>query len=338
MKQRDYRIDLLRAFACIMVLFCHAPQHYQGQGGKFLVGIDNYFGMAWGPILFFVISGACILNSQSDAISFIKKRLSRVLVPTVIWSLIYIYVETCQWQSQPFLDCIPKIPMILTSPQYSLMWFMYALLGIYVVAPIISRWLIHSNQKEILFYLIIWGVTLLFPYIKLVGFNCNPLLGSSNILYYFGGFLWYAIAGYYCYNYVHITKITLPIVLMTGVILLSPIYVFVIKHFTGELLDYSACIFPMLTTLFGFVFWKDVRLPKWMEEGYFKKSVESISKLSFGIYLIHMLFMYPFRLWIAEFNLNYAIQLPLTVIIVGSLSFFTSWGISKLPFGKYIIG
>ena len=338
MKQRDYRIDLLRAFACIMVLFCHAPQHYSGQGGKFLVGIDNYFGMAWGPILFFVISGACILNSQTDAITFLKKRLSRVLVPTVLWSIIYIFVEHSVWNSLPVVECFDCIPRILISPQYGLMWFMYALLGIYLLAPIISKWLANSTQKELLFYLILWSCVLIIPYLNAFGIDASPLLFDNNVFYYFGGFLWYAVAGYYCNQYVKINNFNVTILLISAVILISPVYVFLIKHFTGARLDYYACVFPMMTTLFGFVFWKNVKLPGWTGRGLIKQSIESISKLSFGIYLIHMLFMYPFRLWIAQFNLNYAIQLPLTVLIIGVMSYVTSRIISKLPFGKYIIG
>lgn len=338
MKQRDYRIDLLRAFACIMVLFCHAPQPYLGQGGKVLVGIDNYFGMAWGPILFFVISGACILETNLDAITFLKKRLSRVLIPTLLWSLVYIYVETCLWNASPIEDAMAKIPYILIAPQYGLFWFMYALVGIYLLAPIISRWLAGATQKEIQLYLILWAVVLIIPYINAFGICASPLLESDNLFYYFGGFLWYAVAGYYCNKYVRIKKINTRHIIISILILLSPMYVFIIKRFTGELLDYSMCIFPMMTTLFGFVFLKNVKLPRWMEEGKIKNFVESISRLSFGIYLVHMLFMYPLRHWIAGFNFNYAIQLPLTVIIVGLLSFITSLSISKLPFGKYIIG
>ena len=328
----------MRVFACIMVLFCHSPQSYTGQPGKVLIGIDNYFGMAWGPILFFVISGACILNSQTDAISFLKKRLSRVLVPTVLWSIIYIFVEHSVWNSLPVVECFDCIPRILISPQYGLMWFMYALLGIYLLAPIISKWLANSTQKELLFYLILWSCVLIIPYLNAFGIDASPLLFDNNVFYYFGGFLWYAVAGYYCNRYVKINNFNVTILLISAVILISPVYVFLIKHFTGARLDNSACVIPMVTTLFGFVFWKNVKLPGWVEGGLIKQGVESISKLSFGIYLIHMLFMYPFRLWIAQFNLNYAIQLPLTVLIIGVMSYVTSWIISKLPFGKYIIG
>ena len=73
--KREYRIDLMRAFACIMVLFCHSPRPNIGQPGKFLVGITNYYGMALGPILFFMISGACILWEEKDAKPFLKKKV-----------------------------------------------------------------------------------------------------------------------------------------------------------------------------------------------------------------------------------------------------------------------
>lgn len=336
--KRDYKIDLMRAFACVMVLFCHAPQVYLGQPGRVLIGIDNFFGMAWGPILFFMISGACILWSERDTIPFLKKRFSRILLPTICWSVIYIFIETFWWQTSPKELWPQKICRMLFEPQIGHLWFMYALIAIYLATPILSRWLANSSRSEVRFYLLLWGVTLLLPFIELFGVDVSFLQKSGGFLYYFSGFLWAAVTGYYCRRYVKIEQLRWWHIVLSIVVLLSPAYVFLIKRYTGQLMDMSLGVLAMSTTALGFIFIYNTPLPKFLSEGAGRKLVLKISELSFGIYLVHMVFMYPFRLWIANFNLHYAVQLPLTVLVVGVCAFLVSWAISKLPFGKYIIG
>lgn len=335
---RDYKIDVMRVFACIMVLFCHSPQHYTGQPGKVLVGIDNYFGMAWGPILFFMISGACVLWSEREAIPFLKKRFSRILIPTIIWSLVYIFVECFWWKTAPEDSWKQKIPAMIFAPQYGLMWFMYMLISIYLATPILSRWLNHCSRAEVRFYLLLWGVTLFIPFLNLVGVNASFLQHSNGYLYYFSGFLWTAVAGYYCRRYVHIERVKIWHVALSVLVLLTPAMVFYIKSKTGQLMDMSLGILSMTTTVFAFVVMYNLEMPSFITSSLGQKLVLKISELSFGIYLIHMIFLFPFRLWIAQFNLHYAIQMPLTVIVVGFCSFLASLGISKFPIGKYIIG
>lgn len=50
-----------------------------------------------------------------------------------------------------------------------------------------------------------------------------------------------------------------------------------------------------------------------------------------------MLFMYPLRIWISQFDLNYAIQIPLTTLIVAIGSYMTTYVISRFSLGKYLI-
>src|SRR5690606_24280474 len=72
------------------------------------------------------------------------------------------------------------------------LWFVYALLGIYLITPILQRWIKHTNEKEILYVLIIWLFTLItkIPSIKIY----FPKIDLT----YFSG---YFILGYYLAKY-----------------------------------------------------------------------------------------------------------------------------------------
>lgn len=331
--QYEYWIDIMRSFACIMVLFCHSPQPYINQPGQILMGINNYFGMAWGPILFFMISGACILGKDQQAIPFLKRRFSRILFPTVIWSFVYIFMECFIWKTAPSSESTYKILLIPFTPQYGSMWFMYVLIAIYLMAPILTPWLLKCTNKEIELYLGLWGITLFLPYLELFDNNVNEIIWRNGMLFYLSGFLWVAVLGYYCRFHMKSFHFSFWNILICTFILLSPLYIYCIKSATGKTILSSTSIDAIATTTLAFIIIKKI---KW---GFiFQKQIRTIAKYSFGIYLSHMLFMYPFRLWIAQFNLHYAIQIPITAFSIGVCALIFTIVLSKLPFGKYLIG
>ncbi len=232
------------------------------------------------------------------------------------------------------------IPKILLEPQYGLLWFMYVLIAIYLVAPILTKWLNRSSKQEVELYLGIWCIALALPYLEVFGIDYHFVLGSGGVLYYMSGFLWCAVAGYYFRRYGKIEKMKPWHYLVSFIALASPVVVFLFKHFTGNTISTSLMLLPMAVTAFGFLFIWNVRLPHRIVDGggKLRRFIESVSKLSFGIYLSHMLVLYPFTQWLAHFNLHFAIHIPLAVFVSFAVSYLLSWIISKVPIGKYIIG
>ena len=78
--------------------------------------------------------------------------------------------------------------------QEGVLWFMYVLLGLYILAPVISPWLNLVDKKTLQFYLLLWGVSLMYPWLK-------PFIQIEEsvygVLYYFSGFSGYFVLGYY---------------------------------------------------------------------------------------------------------------------------------------------
>lgn len=331
-KKREYWIDILRCFACVMVLFAHAPAP---DNAKSILGIgfgmvNAYLGMAWGPVLFFMISGACVLWKGVDSVQdFFKKRFARILCPTVFWSVTYILLEHFIWKTD--VSCISsKIMMIPISPQYPLLWFMYVIIAIYLMCPIFSVWLERCSKNDLQLYLFLWAITLLFPYLKVFQIEINKDLMSFNgILYYFGGWLWVAVFGYYCRKYIRLNLKLWHYAL----ILIVPISILAFKVLSGETISNCLSIASIFTTAYAFVIVRNIPF-----KGVLRTQVETFSKYSFGIYLSHMLFVHPFRIWISQFGFDSYMQIPITVIVCGACSFLLVWLISKLPFSKYIIG
>ena len=208
---------------------------------------------------------------------------------------------------------------------------MYALISIYLMAPIFSVWLKVCSRRDLEVFLLIWSFTLLVPYIKVFDPEANGIISSNGILYYITSWLWLAVLGYYCRWYVKIEKVRWwHFVLVFSV---APLTILAFKLVSGATMTNCLSLASVFTTAGVFVLIQNIKYKETL-----KKPVELISKLSFGIYLSHMLFTHPFRIWISQFGFASYIQVPVTAVFSGICAFVLVYIISKLPLGKYIIG
>ena len=91
-KQRTIYLDVVRVVACIMVIVMHAPISGVGaeEHGPFLV-LNSYLTTPCVP-LFFMVSGALLLPCKEgmSAILYLRRRLGKIIGPTVCFSLFYL--------------------------------------------------------------------------------------------------------------------------------------------------------------------------------------------------------------------------------------------------------
>lgn len=137
MKQRNYSYDLMRVIACLMIIAMHAPMPSERANSLFL-NVVGYF-TAPGLCLFFVLSGALLLPIKLDTFTFIKKRLVKVVAPTICFSLLYLGLKFMCGNDIDWFKAICSIPF--SAQGHGVMWFMYTLIGLYLLSPILSGWL-----------------------------------------------------------------------------------------------------------------------------------------------------------------------------------------------------
>ena len=197
-KERLWHADVVRIVACIMVVFMHSPMPGDNLIPVFASAL-TYFSM---PCigLFFTLSGYLLMPikaTPSDSFMWSVKRVNKFLWPLLIWTFVYLLVRGT-FISGDIGQIIRVLCSIPFSPQEGVLWFMYVLIGLYIVAPIISPWLQEIDKKSLRRYLGIWGFSLLIPYITpLVGIR----VGMYGMFYYVSGFLGYFLLGYYLRKY-----------------------------------------------------------------------------------------------------------------------------------------
>lgn len=82
-----------------------------------------------------------------------------------------------------------------------------------------------------------------------------------------------------------------------------------------------------------------LKVPLFQKKNKITCALADISRMSFGIYLIHIFIMRDILWnWYVLQSLPYFVQIPLCATLTLGLSYVIVKGISKFSFSKYIIG
>ena len=324
---RNHRLDLLRVIALMMIILMHSPMPKCAQAPSFIISGLSYF-TAPGIGLFFMISGALLLGNSLSTRDFLRRRFSKILFPTVLWTFFYMIVYYFEG-SLSFNEALKSIVSIPFSWQYQgILWFMYTLAGLYLLTPILSRWLKTASKREVEFYLLLWGISLLYPYLENLLFIDTS---STGILYYFSGYLGYFLLGYYLNTFYSFKIIHVIVAILIAVLIPVILYSCNLEFNFYSLLWYLS----IPVALLAYVWF--VLINRTPDKQF--SLISEISRLSFGIYFIHIFILRKF-LWKIEIikDLPGLIQIPVVMITTLILSYLIVKLISRLPHSKYMIG
>lgn len=226
-------IDLLRVVACFLVVLSHCCDpfvaRFDADRGAFLTGVfTGSFVRACVP-LFVMMTGVLLLPVRAELGDFYRKRIGRIVVPLVFWSVVlplsyFVYLNYVVSTGNPMVVAddhtlgatLTRICTFIFNFNYDTtpLWYLYMLVGLYLIMPVIGAWLQQASRRDIRLVLYVWGVTLLLPYIKMVapalGYTGNygnmGILGvcdwnSYGTFYYVSGFIGYLILAYYLAKY-----------------------------------------------------------------------------------------------------------------------------------------
>ena len=134
MKFRDVNLDLIRAVAISFVILIHSK------------GTNIIYTAV--P-MFIMLSGALVLPKDENYKTFYKKRLKRILLPFLIWSpIMYLVLSRTGRIDNP---CVGNFFYLLSSTGvHGAYWYVYEILGLYLLAPFISKGVKVLNKTELL--------------------------------------------------------------------------------------------------------------------------------------------------------------------------------------------
>lgn len=215
-------VDLIRVAAVLGVLLLHSANDLTIQTMSDLeilrwciVDIYQSIGRMGVP-LFVMLTGALLLapsKKDEDLGYFFKKRFSRIGLPFLFWGVIYffwdIYVEN-QPVTQSFI-----VNGILTGPYFTF-WYLYMLVGLYLVTPMLRVMVAHFTEKLYKYFMVVWiAGTALVPLIGLVSAYNYHLDANVFVIPQYVG---YFVVGAYLVN-VHVRRRILVALTVLGIAL-----------------------------------------------------------------------------------------------------------------------
>jgi len=221
--EREYWLDWMRVTACFLVMMTHScePFYLGGEGSLLLTKADAVWvavlnSLPRACVALFVFASAYLqFPLHYSTREFFRKRALRILPPFLFWTLVYALV----WGDpiQNFMD-------LLLNFNYAAghLWFVYMLIGLYLVMPLLSPWAERVGKRELQLYLALWLFTTLIPLIRQwVGGAAPVIYGPSGIpnaakyplwgeaswntygvFYYLSGFVGYLLLGLYFRRFV----------------------------------------------------------------------------------------------------------------------------------------
>ena len=344
-QQLDW-INNLRVLAMFLVVILHTTSPLIMAYGKvpnnqWLIG-DFYNALArFGVPVFVMITGALLLNRDYELSDFLKRRLWRIIPAFIFWSLIYVayawYDEDINFTADEWLNIKIVLHQLKYGASYHL-WYVYMLIGLYFIIPILSRFVRNATDKELLYFLMLWLAVMLLNQPYLIKFY------PQVDLHYITGYIGYLVLGYY------LAFKKLPEWLnawgYAALFFASLIVIIAGTYFAGLIAKTSSTLFyepisPLIVLLSASIFMvfksSTFKLPAKI-----RSVVNYIGGYTYGIYLSHALILTIIGDPDYHINIDYTIctpiiSIPFTALVCYSASFVLVWLLSKLPFvGKWI--
>ncbi|MDO2440392.1 acyltransferase [Enterobacter nematophilus] len=172
MQKRNLSIDILRIISCFLVICIHtAPLYipYSELGVStsqkmILLSLESFIRV--GMPIFFAISGMFILSKDILFLpKFYKKRIVSILIPFIIASFIhYIVAKAINGGDISFSE-YANLLLIPTGISEHF-WFVYAIIGIYITAPLFNAIVSKSDEKSAISSLcVIFSILVIHDYI-----------------------------------------------------------------------------------------------------------------------------------------------------------------------------
>ena len=287
------KYSYIRAISCIAIIALHTVfssllvyqkglTELQVMGSRIMVN-----NLMWAVPCFFMVSGALLLDRRREMPykKLFTKYIGKMLLVILIFTLIY-SVSDMLLNGQPGFGgaLLEGIYKAFTDTSWSHMWYLYTLIGIYLMLPLYKKMIQGCTEKDIWYLLAIFFIFLsLFPLLEMFGVSFGVKIPAATI-YPFWFFLGYALKGQdrgRAVPAVFFSVGTLGLILFTILRWTLPM------EGMEQLFAYSSPV-VILQAMGLYLLLYSIPVHK---KGWLHKVLVWIDRRSFGIYLVHLIFI-----------------------------------------------
>jgi len=338
---RNHALSYLRAVACIAIIVLHvvnvAVILHQDEisAGQYAAGMGVVGCMMWAVPCFVMVSGFLLLDPKREITleKIFKKYVFRVLAALFACGIIFRVFEMIMDQEAASAGGVfLGIREILTGESWSHLWYLYLLIGLYLLLPFYRMAAAHSDKKLLRYLLAVYFVFLsVLPMAEMAGTEIGFYIHVSTIypFYFFAG---YAI-GNGIWRPKRITAVLMIAAGAAGLVIATGIRYMADLEEVSVLLGYPS-VFVVLLSVGLFTLFTGARqggdgqrMPAWLS-----KALLALDRDSFGIYLLHLIFVrLVLRYWgVDPFQLGAWVCIPVVAGILAA-SWVLVWLLKKIP-------
>lgn len=361
-------IDYIRVVACFMVMLVHASENFYGADSSGLAGnvsmlvneanrfwvsfYDGGLGRVAVP-LFMIVSAFLLVPVKSGVTmgQFYRKRFMRILPPFFCFMLLYTFLPLA-WGGMTLEQSMNDLKMLpFNFPSMAgHLWFMYPLISLYLIIPVVSPWLEKATAKDERIFIGLFVISTFTPWLH--RFVSPEIWGECfwngfSALWYCSGYLGYLVLAHYIRHHINWSRAKKLAVgsacFVAGAAFTA--WSFWLKGVPGQMIEtpmlewaWEFCTPNVLLATFGLFL-----VFTCIEKTEAPAVITGISRLSFGMYLMHMFFLAPIASFFVNGNqaeplIPVAFAIPVIAILTFICCAVTSKLISLIPGSKYIIG
>lgn len=340
--KRIHYLDMLRTISIFSVIVIHvtATGLYGETGSTGWKALVVYSTITRFSVpVFFMISGALFLSaSKSLSIKQLYFRnITKIIVLLLFWEIIYQFYHTDFVLNSANLKT--AFSNILNGNTQMHFWFLYVIVGIYFLLPIIKIFVSNADRKQVEYSLFLFFSFVIIKY-TLFGFD-------SRISFYYlnnvnklgldiaGGYVGYFILGYYLNEYPIKRSSRLWIHFISIISIIICIILTLKKSLDNHLI---VEFYYHYLTIFIFIWSIEIFLTaKYSYKNVF--NFAAASQASLGIYALHMLVIFELsKRGLTAYSFYPIISVPVISLGVFFISLIFSILLKKVPFiGKWVV-
>ena len=346
--KRIFYFDGIRAVAILCVVLLHVTGHLgeimnynlstiHSFSGIYMLFANNFFRI--GIALFLMLSGALLLGRDWDVKGFFSKRVPRILKPFIFWALVFSIILISSSYLISSINFVTKFgaldminvfvnTLLCKAPGSEVYWFVWMMLAMYLLMPIINKWINDTDLSKIEYFLIIWVVYIVITH--------SLMIPVPEILSFFISPIGFVVLGYYLrYNERKIFNTSIiALVLIVVPSVLMFIYSYYIVDTTMLFVFNRYSILVMIEAIGVFCLFKSSPILN-NPRNDVAKAVSSIAVCSYGMYLIHSQMIMVVRRLI---HINFVFDYIIFFIVGFILSWIIIYVLAKIPIIDDYIG
>lgn len=334
--------DLLRVFATLAVIVLHLaanPVSSLSVTTQAWQIANLYDGLVrWCVPVFVMLSGMFMLDPKRPLplSKLLFHNCLRILTALFFWTWVYAFVDNGVYSPAGLWSA--ALQTLQMGEYHFHLWFLYMILGLYLVTPILRAFCKGASRNDFHYFFLI---AFLFASLLPTAFSLWPNATRFFHIWYDRlsirlvlGYVGLYVAGYYLKEYT-ISRLAEAVIYVLGVLgavatvwgtsLLSR----QAGRFVQPLYEYTSpnvvCFAVAIVVLFRYVLGVS-------EERSRRQRLSGVAKITFGIYLVHELFILLLRFFgVTPLSFSIVASIPVLTAVVFLCSFALAWLFSKIP-------